>query len=143
GEVFEAVHPVSREIPQSRLLPVSPDPVAEQKRLSDRQLRRGRVSSDLLVFAYVGGLLLFRSHEGPYLFNLLPPYEEEARALRSIGPFVEARTEIVAPEVLLLEREVSERMGPVDDDLDPLGTSQFAHFLDRRDLSCNIDHVRD
>src|SRR5205085_11925352 len=63
--LLQTVHPVTREISESRLLPFAAYAVMKQQRLTNRQSRRRRMSADLFKLANVATLLRFRRHQRP------------------------------------------------------------------------------
>src|SRR5215510_937447 len=109
-KILQPVHPVAREIAQTGLLPLGPDAVMEQYRLSDPEFRRRRVCPDFFKLSDVGGLRLVCRHQRPHFLDLVPLHIEKSRTLRGVQPFMEAGPEVIAIQIALLEGEMAERM---------------------------------
>src|ERR1043165_9182485 len=101
----------------------------EQYGFTDRQPHCGRMRSDLLVFANVIFIRVFRRHQGPDLRDLFLANVEHSCALRCVDPFVQRSSEVIAAEISLFEIELSERMRAVDDRFYPTLSSHFADRL--------------
>src|SRR5215207_5732699 len=140
---LQLVHPVAREQPEARLLALGADALVEEERLADGQALRGRARARLLELADVGVLRLLGGEERPDLRYLLLLHVEHPRPLRRVQPLVQRGAEVVAAEVVALEAELGEGVRAVDNRLGAAPPRQLADVADGRDLSRQVDHVRD
>src|ERR1044072_7108100 len=95
GLVLQLVHPVACEVPESRLLALSPDALMEEEGFADGKALRGRARARLLELADVGVLRLLGGEERPDLGNLVSLHVEHPRPLRRVEPLVQGRAEVV------------------------------------------------
>src|SRR5688572_23648697 len=107
----------------------------KQNCFSDREPHRGRMCSDLLEFSYVRSLLVFRSHQRPYSRYLFLSHIKHPRAFRRVEPFVQRSAKVVTLQIVAFEIELRERMGPIDDRLDPTRAGHFADLAHGVDLA--------
>src|SRR5467141_2854001 len=98
--------------------------------------------ADLLELANVGGLFLFSGEEGPDFGDLVALHIKHTSAFRRIEPLVQTGAEVVAVQILLLKIELGERMRPVDDRFNAACARHFADGSDGRNLSGDVDLVR-
>ena len=125
GMVGQAAHPAIAQVAQPRDLPLDANRVVIDAGLGDRVVVRRRVRPDLLELPDVGRLAPGCGRERPQIGNPLAPHVQEAGPDRGEQPLVEARAVVVAAQVTDREREVSERVRPVDDGLDATISGQF------------------
>src|SRR5215207_6969641 len=140
---LELIHPVAGEQPEPRLLALGADALVEEERLADGEALRGRARARLLELAYVCVLRALGGEERPDLGYLLPLHVEHPRPLRRVEPLVQARAEVVASEVVALEGELCEGVRAVNGGLRAAPPREFADVADGRDLSRQVNHVRD
>src|SRR5436309_3008145 len=79
--IFQLVHPVAREIPESSFFARGAYALMKEKRLADCQTLRGGARARLLELAYVCVLTLLGCEERPDVFYLVFADVEQARAL--------------------------------------------------------------
>ena len=108
GNVFELIHPVSREIAQPCLLSPATDAVVKQHRFTDGQFRRGGVRADLFKLANVRPLLLFSREERPDFSYLVALNKEHSSTFWRVQPFVQRGSEVITIQVRLFEIELRE-----------------------------------
>ena len=85
----------------------------------------------------------FGSHQRPELFNLVALDVEQSGALGRVKPFVQAGAEVIATQIFLLEIKLGEGVRAVDDRFDPFGARHLADCFHGRDLSGDVDLMRD
>src|SRR5687767_10867106 len=98
--------------------------------------------ADLFKLANVVILFCLRGHERPKLLDLVAFHIEQARSLRGIKPFMQARTKVVAAKVFVLEVKLRKRMSTVNDSLDSLCARHIANRFHWRDLAGDVHLMR-
>jgi hypothetical protein len=133
--------PAVPQVDQTGGLAPDSDSLVEGQRLGDGQIVGGRVGADLLELADVVVHLVGGGHQRPQIPDLVPSDIEQAGAMGSKEPLVEAGGEVVAVEVLLRKVVVGKGVGAVDDHRDPLLSGHLHDLAHRQDLTGDVDHV--
>ena len=137
----EGLDPAVAEIAQACGLPLGTDAPVERQRRADGVVVGGRVGADLLVLPDIIRLAGGGGHHRPDRLDLGLADIKQARADRGEQPLVQAGGEIVAVQLVAGEREVGERMGTVDEDLDAQRAGHLHDVADGQDLPRDVDDV--
>src|SRR5689334_12875525 len=96
----DSLRPAVAQVAQTCNLALGANASVECERGGDGVVIRGRMGSNLLVLANVVVLLGVRRHQRPEILLLLLPDVEEAGANGSEQPFVQARSVVIAVQVV-------------------------------------------
>ena len=116
-------------------LPLGSNGSMEREGQGDGVVTGGRMGADLLELADVVGHRGVRGHQRPDGLQFRLPDIEKPRSHGPKRPLMQTGGKVVALQIVALEREVSERVGAVDEDGDPFLACQPNHVPHRQDLS--------